>query len=647
VAVVLVVDDTEAARYAARRALERSGFEVWEAATGAEALQKAARVPDAVVLDINLPDMSGLEVCRRIKNDPATRSVPVLHLTAAFGTSEDRATALDGGADAYLTQPVEPVVLVATVRALVRAREAEASARQLTALWQSTFDAIADGVALLDREGRFLRCNAAMARLMGRPAESLIGEMGVPALPEAAEPEGGWPVWRSLQTRTRERVEVEARDRCYELVADPVPADDGPVSAVVCTVKDITERRNTERQVAELLAREQSARAEAEHVNQLKDEFLATLSHELRTPLNAIVGWAQLLMQGLTDEATTRRAIEVIARNARVQEQLISDILDVSRIVAGKLRLEPRPMDLAEVVTQALETVRPAATAKGVALEAHLEAHDVPIVGDPSRLQQVVWNLLSNAIKFTPRGGHTRVRVQTEAATACITVEDDGPGIEPEFLPHVFERFRQADASSTRRHGGLGLGLAIVRHLVELHGGSVHVHNRAGAGAVFEIRLPLRGTLAVEAVLLPAAGERPLAEAGPSLDGTTVLVVDDDADARSLLAFVLERQGARVLTAGSADAAVGLLARERPQVLLADIEMPHEDGYAFIRRIRALPEAAGGRTPAAALTAYAGAHDRARALQAGFQMHLAKPIDPSELVIMVAGLTQAVAQTTK
>jgi signal transduction histidine kinase/ActR/RegA family two-component response regulator len=428
------------------------------------------------------------------------------------------------------------------------------------------------------------------------------------------------------------------------VVADPVVVEDGSVTAVVRTVKDVTEHKDTERRMAELLAREQSARAEAEHVNQLKDEFLATLSHELRTPLNAIVGWAQLLMQGLSDEATTRRAIEVIARNARVQEQLISDILDVSRIVAGKLRLEPRPMDLADVVTQALETVRPAAAARDVALDSQLDAREVPIVGDPSRLQQVVWNLLSNAIKFTPRGGHVRVHLQAEASTVCVTVEDDGPGIDAQFLPHVFERFRQADASSTRRHGGLGLGLAIVRHLVELHGGSVHVHNAAGGGAVFEIRLPLRSTLAVEAVLLPGAGERPLPAPSPSLSGTTVLVVDDDADARSLLTFVLERQGARVVSAANADAGAELLERERPHVLLADIEMPREDGYAFIRRVRALAESAGGGTPAAALTAYAGAHDRARALQAGFQMHLAKPIDPAELVIVVAGLTQAAGQ---
>jgi PAS domain S-box-containing protein len=640
--VVLVVDDTEAARYAARRTLEKAGFEVREAATGAQALAEAARLPDVIVLDINLPDISGLEVCRRIKADPALRSTPVLHLTAAFGSSEDRAQALDAGADAYLTQPVEPIVLVATLRALLRAREAEASAQRLTQLWQGTFDAIGDAVALLDGDGNFARCNAAMARLMGEPAAALVGRSGLPAVPGAQEPPGGWPLWRAAASGQRESVEVEVGGRCYEVVADPMLGEDGAVTGTVRTVKDVTERKETERRLAALLASEQAARAEAEHVNRLKDEFLATLSHELRTPLNAIVGWAQLLRQGLSDEATTRRAIEVIGRNARVQEQLISDILDVSRIVAGKLRLDLRPMDLAEVVAQALETVRPAAVAKNVTLEAHLGAAEVPLMGDPSRLQQVVWNLLSNAIKFTSRGGHAGVRLETSGGAARITVTDDGPGIDPEFLPHVFERFRQADASSTRRHGGLGLGLAIVHHLVELHGGFAHAQNGAERGAVFEITLPLRTAALAGPGLQPAVAER-LADTAPSLAGTTVLVVDDDMDARALLTFALERCGARVLVADSAESALALLQQARPHVLLADIEMPRQDGYTLIRRVRALPASAGGTTPAAALTAYAGAHDRDRALQAGFQMHLAKPIDPAELAIVVAGLTQAVA----
>jgi signal transduction histidine kinase/CheY-like chemotaxis protein len=446
-----------------------------------------------------------------------------------------------------------------------------------------------------------------------------------------------------LASRERERVEVEAGGRWYEVVADPMLGDDGEVTAVVRTVKDVTDRRDTERRMTALLASEQAARAEAEHVNRLKDEFLATLSHELRTPLNAIVGWAQILRQGLSDEATVRRAIEVIGRNARVQEQLISDILDVSRIVAGKLRLEPRPMDLAEVVAHAMETVRPAAVAKDVALEAHLDG-PVPIVGDPARLQQVVLNLLSNAIKFTPRGGHARLRLEADGAAARITVTDDGAGIDAGFLPHVFERFRQADASSTRRHGGLGLGLAIVRHLVELHGGSVLARNAEGAGAQFEVTLPLRAPAPGDAVLLPAVADHPGAqEATPSLAGTIVLVVDDDVDARALIAFVLQRAGARVLVANSAASALELLERERPHVLLADIEMPGQDGYTLIRRVRALDPSAGGAIPAAALTAYAGAHDRVRALQAGFQMHLAKPVDPAELAIVVAGLTQTVA----
>ncbi|HET8646317.1 MAG TPA: HAMP domain-containing sensor histidine kinase, partial [Vicinamibacteria bacterium] len=328
--------------------------------------------------------------------------------------------------------------------------------------------------------------------LLGRPPADLAGQPGVPAEPGAAEPDGGWPGARAMASRTRERADVEVEGRCYEVVADPVLGDDGEVSALVRTVKDVTEQRESARRTAELLAREKAARAEAEHVNRLKDEFLATLSHELRTPLNAIVGWAQLLRHGASDEATLRRAIDVIARNARVQEQLISDILDVSRIVAGKLRLEPLPVDLAEVITQAVETVRPAAEAKGIAVDAERERSALWTVGDPSRLQQVVWNLLSNAIKFTPRGGHVRVRLRAGGSDACISVADDGPGIAPEFLAHVFERFRQADASSTRQHGGLGLGLGIVKHLVELHGGTVRAESAGeGRGSTFVVSLPV------------------------------------------------------------------------------------------------------------------------------------------------------------
>jgi PAS domain S-box-containing protein len=650
-AVVLNVDDQEAARYAGTRVLRQAGFEVLEAGTGHETLVQARRGGvDVIVLDIRLPDMTGREVCRLLKADPHTASIPILHLTATYGAGEDQAAALDEGADAYLTHPVEPIVLVATIRALLRAREAEARALEATGWWQSTFDAISDGVTLLDIEGRILRCNATMARMLGGTPAEMVGRLAVAPLPGAPEPPESWPFSRAVASRQRETSEAKMRDRWFEIVADPVLDERGGVMAVVRTLKDITDRKGAEARVAELLIRERAARVEAEQVNRLKDEFLATLSHELRTPLNAIVGWAHVLRGGDVNEEDQHRAVETIVRNAQLQSQLISDILDVSRIIAGKLRLELQPADLTQVIEQALETVAPAAEAKSVALEVRLDPVAGPTTGDPSRLQQVVWNLLSNAIKFSPENGRVKVTLQPVAAGVELIVQDEGPGIDPTFLPYVFDRFRQADASSSRRHGGLGLGLAIVRHIVELHGGAVKASNRRdGNGAIFEVTLP--GRSPAPRVSLPQGRERhPLAvdspswmESVPSLAGVRVLVVDDDEDARSLLAYVLARCGAEVLAGASAAEGLSLLTQLRPDVLVADVEMPDEDGYAFLRKVRCLAEPLGS-IPAAALTAYASAQDRIDALQAGFQYHIPKPVQPAELASIVASLKSMVVR---
>jgi signal transduction histidine kinase/CheY-like chemotaxis protein len=377
---------------------------------------------------------------------------------------------------------------------------------------------------------------------------------------------------------------------------------------------------------------------EAQEANRMKDEFLATLSHELRTPLNAIVGWTKLLQGGQLDEPTTRRAIDTIDRNARAQTQLIEDILDVSRIVAGKLQLNVRDTDLKAVVEGALDSVRHAAEAKGVRLETRI-AQTAVLAGDPDRLQQVVWNLLSNAIKFTPREGWVRVTVEPDDAEAArVVVEDGGMGIRPEFLPHVFERFRQADSSSTRPHGGLGLGLAIVRHLVELHGGTVEVTSEGeGQGSRFVVRLPARR--AAVAAPAPAGDGAPAAAAiSGQLRGLQVLLVEDEADARDLLRTMLEQLGARVTSVASAHEALAAFDRQPPDVLLSDIEMPGTDGYALIREVRARSAERGGSVPSAALTAYARPEDRAAALRAGFQLHLAKPVQPADLVEAVTRL---------
>jgi signal transduction histidine kinase/CheY-like chemotaxis protein len=382
---------------------------------------------------------------------------------------------------------------------------------------------------------------------------------------------------------------------------------------------------------------------EAQEANRMKDEFLATLSHELRTPLNAIVGWAHVLRGGPLDKAVVARAVDTIDRNARAQTQLISDILDVSRIVTGKLRLNVGPVELPVVVEASIEAARPAAAAKEIRLETEIDPLAGPVSGDDDRLQQVVGNLVGNAIKFTPKGGRVKVRLSRLASEVEIVVEDSGVGIAPEYLPRLFERFRHPDASTTRPHGGIGLGLAIVRHLVELHGGQVEAASGGrGQGATFRVRIPLLGmkgsVQGSRPGLVDPRAARGRTGALPSLEGIRVLVVDDEKDAREVIVAILEQRGARTFEAASVEEALQRLDEERPDVLVSDIGLPEEDGYSLMRRIRALPRERGGGIPAAALTAYARTEDRMQALLAGFQIHVPKPVQPAELIAVVSSL---------
>jgi PAS domain S-box-containing protein len=399
-----------------------------------------------------------------------------------------------------------------------------------------------------------------------------------------------------------------------------------------------------------LLKDESRAREAAEESNRLKDEFLATVSHELRTPLAAILGWSKLLRAGSLDAATAARALEAVERNAEAQKQLIDDILDVSRIITGKLRLDVRPVSLGPVVEGALDSVRPAADAKGIRLRVSVEPRLGAVAGDPDRLRQAVWNLLTNAVKFTPEGGTVEVSVGRTDASGVVMVTDTGPGIDPEFLPYVFDRFRQADASRTRQKGGLGLGLAIVRHIVELHGGAVTAESEgAGHGATFRLAFPLigAGKGQAEKESEDALGLEPRPRAGqpqdcpPALAGLHILVIDDEADARDLLRIVFEGCGARVTAASDAVEALRALREGRPDLIVSDIGMPGEDGYELIRKVRQLRPEEGGGTPAVALTAYAREADRREALRAGYQAHLAKPASPDELMGVVARLVKS------
>jgi signal transduction histidine kinase len=399
----------------------------------------------------------------------------------------------------------------------------------------------------------------------------------------------------------------------------------------------IAELKRSQEVRGQLLEGEQRARAEAEAANRIKDEFLATLSHELRTPLTSLLGWACLLRGSPLDETLHAKGIEAIERNAKAQARLIDDLLDVSRIISGKLNLEVRPLEVSSSIEAAIAVVRPAANAKAIQLVYKKDPSIGAISGDAARLQQVVWNLLSNAVKFTPQGGYIEVRVERVDSHVRISVVDTGQGISAEFLPQVFDRFRQADSSTTRNYGGLGLGLAIVRHLVELHGGTVHAESPGeGLGATFYAIFPLLAELPQ-----PEDGDQNgirRIQSSTALDGLRVLVVDDEADARQIISAMMERTGAEVKTCESAREGLQLLQQWHPDVLMSDIAMPGEDGYSFINKVRSLPVDQGGHTPAAAFTAYAREEDQKRVLDAGFQMHIAKPVSSSKLVAMIAYL---------
>ena len=529
-------------------------------------------------------------------------------------------------------------------------------------LANSILDQAADAIVVCDQAGTVTRANQQARSLCGSNPLLLPFDDTFPLHVAAAADTGAaetpaprrFAILEILRGSTCVGREVvfqggdgAPRTRSMLLSAGPLRAADGRIIGCVASLTDITERKQAEQAQAALLVREQQARAEAQSANQAKDIFLATLSHELRTPLSAVLGWARLLRETPTPQMT-QQAIEVIERNARVQAQLIDDILDISRIISGKIALEMRVFNLTPVVNVAIESVRLAAEAKDIRLEVALGSQVDMVLGDASRVQQVVWNLLSNATKFTPRGGTIAVHVGGSQDNVIVTVSDSGQGIPAEFLPFVFDRFRQADGSTARRHGGLGLGLAIVRHLVEMHGGSVTVASDGeGRGSTFTVQLP-RAARAMPTVS-PGHGygrERkptPIEVDVSLLRGVRVLVVEDQPDTLAFLTLALEQRGAQVTGADSAAAALAILAKETPDVLVSDIAMPGGDGYHLIAEQRAREAARHVRSgvPAIALTAFARTSDVEAALSSGFQRHLAKPVDITELTTLIIALVKS------
>ena len=508
----------------------------------------------------------------------------------------------------------------------------------LAAIVESSDDAIISK----DLNGVVRSWNAAAERMFGYSASELVGKpirLIIPAERQAEEDEILARLRRGERVDHFQTVRRTKDGRLIDvsLTVSPVRDASGRVIGASKIARDVTDQKRAAAERDRLLEAERVARGEAERANRAKDDFVAMVSHELRTPLNAILGWTQLMTRGRNDPALIQRGMDVVARNTRLQAQLISDLLDISRIVAGKLQIETRSVDLRSIVGESLVTMEAEARSKGVVIEPLLEDAGALVQGDASRLQQICWNLLSNAVKFTPRGGRVRARLTFDGPWARIEVADTGVGIRPEFLSHVFDRFQQADRSITRQFGGLGLGLSIVKHLVELHGGTVEAESEGeGKGATFTVTLPVVNDItAQERRRDPAESE----DLGVGLDAIRLLVVEDEADTLEFLRRLLTTHGATVLTAATASEALSLVLNQRPDLMISDIGLPGMDGYDLIQNVRR-QTSPGRDIPAIALTAYARTEDRTRALRAGYQAHIAKPVEPNELLAMIASFVE-------
>lgn len=602
-----------------------------------------ARRPDLVLADYVLPTFDGLAALELVKS--MYPQVPFLLISGVLGEEQAIEAMKRGATDYVLKQRLERLA-PAVQRALRESKERRERQKIAKALHQTDnllhaiVDASPVGIITLNREQRVMTWNAAAESLYGWQASAVV-DHALPLVSEAQQPAFDHYFTQALENRTIsnqefQHIKRDGRSVDVSLSLAPLHDADDTIYGVVMTVVDITARKQIEAQRLALLEKERAAREAAETANQVKDEFLAVLSHELRTPLNAIVGWINLIQRGNLKPSVLQRALDTIERNAAAQTQLIEDLLDISRIIRGQVSLTIQPVDVLALIRATVDTLRPAADAKSIQVNLVLASHLDRMLADPNRLQQVFWNLLSNAVKFTPASGTVTVRAKPINSQLHIQVEDSGIGIAPEFLPHVFEYFRQADGSTTRSQGGLGLGLAITRRLVELHGGTIHVDSPGvGQGTTFTVMFPMRTTL----------GSRDLAhqpsQDSLNLQGLKALVVDDEVDARELLTVILEQQGLQVKCAGTVQDALGILTSFRPDVIISDIGMPEEDGYSFLQTVRSLPDPDISGAPAIALTAYARDDDRQHALEAGYQTHLSKPFDPSEVVNAIYRLTNA------
>jgi PAS domain S-box-containing protein len=651
---VWLLEDSPLDAEHAIRALSACGVRVFR--DGASLLEELARgdLPDVLLLDWELQGLSGIEVCRFIRRSYDHLTLPVVMLTVHSDKSF-LLEALTAGANDFVIKPFHASELSARVGTAIRTKHLfsslvrahaelereRARVEESEAKYRRLAESGVIGVVETDLSGVLLDANDAFLALLGRSR----AELAAGKLSHA-------PECRVLDERAiRELMDAGVTSH-YEkefvrpdgnvVIARVAAARVRRGQRCVAYVLDVTHERHVEADRARLFEAERRARADAELASRMKDEFLAIVSHELRTPMNAIVGWAEIMEHASAPSPQFAKAIEVIRRNARVQAKMIDDILDVSRVVAGKVRLEPRTIDLVTVIDQAIEVARPAAEAKRIEIERSSGETAIPLVADAERLQQIIWNLLSNAVKFTEPGGRVTISATPEPGRVMLEVSDTGRGIAPEHLHQIFDRFLQIDPTTTRSQGGLGLGLAICRHLVELHGGTIRARSEGlGHGATFSVCLPLEAKLPASAPEDgPASGadflsSRPLSRA-PSLVGLELLVVDDEDDSRVLAATILRAAGASVTECSSAKEAFQAFSAKAPDVLVTDVAMPGEDGYSLLRQVRDLPPENGGGAPCIAVTAYARTEDVARAIKAGFSRHLSKPFASASLIRVVA-----------
>jgi hypothetical protein len=643
---VLIVDDHEVNRYTTGRVLRAHGYSIVEAGTGAEAIEAAEKhSPDLVLLDVNLPDMDGFETCQRMRADPQQARMAIVHISATFVSNSDRAHGLDSGADGYLTRPVEPVVLAATARACIRARHAEAEVKRRERELAALAENMPDLIVRFDTSMRYTFVNGVAQRMMGLSQEEMLGrtsrEIGMPAgACDRLEDRLARAIATGEPQTLSFELPVDGEMRTFDARLIPERRADGAIDHVLGIAQDVTARRQLEQERDRMLESERAARGAADRAARIKDEFIATLSHELRTPMHAILGWTEILQRRGDDPAAVKKGLAVILRNAQAQAEMINDLLDLNRIMSGKLRLNEARVDLADAVRVTADAMMPLASTKGVHVAVRTPASAAFVIADADRILQVISNLLGNAIKFTPAGGRIDLAVEASGDHVKLTVRDTGIGIDPAFLPHLFDRFSQADATAARTHGGLGIGLSIVKQIVVMSGGTIEAtSDGAGLGSTFVVKLPAAPAMTSNHAGVGGAKltDAPAGLVDVDLSGVSVLLVDDQADAREVVERLLAEAGATVRSVSSASDALDLLSQGAPpDLLLSDLGMPRMSGYELIECIRAQHAIPASRMPAIAISAYTRDADRDRTLGAGFQAHLAKPLQPDVLLKTVS-----------